>query len=81
MQKEISNIKHTGVLLLTRDDYASLDVEVLSAGFFTQRMSLSETDANGRTKRRNYTASLPFNLLAVDQGEPDWWADDWGEPD
>ena len=79
VQKEISNIKHTGVLLLTRDDYASLDAEVLSAGFFTQKMSLSETDANGRAKRRNYTASLPFNILAVDQGEPDWYADDWGE--
>ena len=79
VQKEISNIKHTGVLLLTRDDYASLDAEVLSAGFFTQSVSLSETDANGRAKRRNYTASLPFNILAVDQGEPDWYADDWGE--
>ena len=27
------------------------------------------------------TASMPFNLLGVDQGEPDWWADDWGEPE
>ena len=79
VQKEISNIKHTGVLILTRDDYASLDAEVLSAGFFTQRVSLSETDANGRAKKRNYTASLPFNILAADQGEPDWYADDWGE--
>lgn len=79
VQKEISNIKHTGVLLLTRDDYASLDAEVLSAGFFTQRVSLSETDANGRAKRRNYTASLPFNIRAADQGTPDWYADDWGE--
>lgn len=79
VQKEISNIKHTGVLILTRDDYASLDAEVLSAGFFTQRMSISETDANGRAKKRNYTASLPFNILAADQGEPDWFADDWGE--
>ena len=78
-QKEISNIRHTGVLILARDVAASLDANVLSAGFFTQRMSLSETDANGRTKRRNYTASLPFNILAVDAGEPDWWADDWGE--
>lgn len=78
-QKEISNVKHNGVLLLMRDSMASLDVDVLSAGFFTQKMTLSYEDANGRTKRRNYTASLPFNLLAVDQGDPDWWADDWGE--
>lgn len=38
-----------------------------------------ERRRTGRAKRRSYTASLPFNILAVDQGEPDWYADDWGE--
>ena len=79
VQKEISNIKHTGILILTRDDYASLDPAVLSAGFFTQKISLLETGANGRAKKRNYVASLPFNIRAVDLGTPDWYADDWGE--
>jgi len=38
-------------------------------------------DAKGKetTKTCKYTSSMPFNILAVDQGEPDWYADDWGE--
>ncbi len=78
-QKEISNIKHTGVMLLSRDETASLDEDILSAGYFTQKVTISETNENGRTTKRSYTASLPFNIRAVDQGEPDWYADDWGD--
>ena len=73
-RKEISGLKHQGVLILSRDEAASLDPEVLTAGFFTQKVQLVSGG-----KKRAWTASLPFNVLAVDLGEPDWYADDWGE--
>ena len=82
-QKELKNIKHNGILLLSRDTLASLDPEVMTAGYFTQALTLkyTVTDARGKesNKTRKYTSSMPFNILAIDQGEPDWYADDWGE--
>jgi len=74
-QKEISGLKHAGVLLYERGDDSSLDAAVMSAGFFTQTVKLTD----GK-KTRSYTASYPFNLLATEEGEPDWYAEDWGEP-
>lgn len=78
-QKEISGLKHYGVLLLSRDATAPLDPEALTAGFCNQTATIKYTDAKGSSKTRKYTASLPFNVMATDQGEPDWYAEDWGE--
>ena len=73
-QKEVTGLRHQGVLVLSRDDAASLDPAIMSAGFFTLKTTLK----NG-TRSRSWTMSLPFNVMAFDQGEPDWYADDWGE--
>ena len=73
-QKELTGLRHQGILLLSRDESASIDPSTMSAGFFTLRTALK---SGART--RSWTMSLPFNLMAVDQGEPDWYADDWGE--
>lgn len=77
-QKEITNLKHAGVLLLSRDAGAALNPDMITAGYFTQATKLSYEE-NGRTKTRTWTASLPFCVQAVDKGTPDWYADDWGE--
>lgn len=73
-QKELTGLKHQGILLLSRDESASIDPFTMSAGFFTLKTALKSG-----AKTRSWTMSLPFNLMAVDQGEPDWYADDWGE--
>lgn len=81
-QKEITGLKHFGVLVMNRDEAAPLDGEIVCAGFCTQAIKVSDyNETTGRTTSRSITASMPFNLLGVDQGEPDWWADDWGEPE
>ena len=81
-QKEISGFKHFGVLVINRDTVAPLDDEIVCAGFCTQAVKVGDyNETTKRTTTRSITASLPFNLLGVDQGEPDWWADDWGEPE
>ena len=74
-QKEIKGFKHNGVLLHFRDDFAALDDEVMSAGFFTQKVTL-KTD--GSKKSRKWTLSMPFNLIGNDLGDVDWWAEDAG---
>ena len=64
------------------NEAAPLDGEIVCAGFCTQSVRVSDyNETTGRTTARSITASMPFNLLGVDQGEPDWWADDWGEPE
>lgn len=81
-QKEVTGFKHAGVLLLARDAFSPLPEEVVVAGSATKALSWSEKNADtGRTVSRKWTWSVPFNVLGVDQGEPDWWADDWGDPD
>ena len=81
-QKEITGFKHNGVLILARDELSPLSEEVAAAGFCYKAVKVTDVNPNtGKTSSRNWTFSLPFNLLAVDQGEPDWWADDWGEQD
>lgn len=74
-QKEIKGFKHYGVLLHFRDDFVALDDEAMSAGFFNQKVTLKE---EGSKKSRKWTLSMPFNLLGIDQGDVDWWADDEG---
>ena len=80
-QREIKGFKHNGVLLHFRDEFSSFDEEVMSAGFFTQKVTLEEEKVvknKLKTVKRKWTFSAPFNLLGIDQGEPDWWADDAG---
>ena len=79
-QKELSGLKHFGILVMNRDSASPLDSEIASAGFCTQTVKVTdENPETGRKTQRSWTASLPFNILGVDQGEPDWYADDWGE--
>ena len=56
-QKQITGIKHNGVLLLSRDAASPLPDDVLTAGFFTQPVKLP-----GRT----WTFSAPFNILGAE---------------
>lgn len=79
-QKEITGFKHNGVLLLSRDEYSPISADVLSVGF-SLKTGVKLTDENpdtGKKTTRSWNISLPFNLLGVDQGDVDWWADDWG---
>ena len=79
-QKEITGIKHNGVLLLARDVLAPLSDDVMSAGFCSKAVKVTdENEETGKKTTRNWTFSLPFNLVGVDQGDINWWADDWGE--
>ena len=79
-QKEITGIKHNGVLLLARDAFAPLPEEVVSAGFCCKSVTVTDVnETTGKKSTRSWTFSLPFNILGIDQGERDWWADDWGE--
>ena len=68
------------MLLLARDAFSSLSDEVLAAGFCTKAVKVFDyNESTKKTTTRSWTFSLPFNLVGVDQGEIDWWADDWGE--
>ncbi len=79
-QKEVAGPKHFGVLVLARDAFSPLAEDVISAGFFTRSVKVSDyNEATKKTTTRSWTASLPFNLVGIDQGDVDWWADDWGE--
>ena len=77
-QKQIKGIKFNGVAVLARDASSPLAEEVVAPGFFTQATTLTDIAPNGTKKTRKWTFSAPFNLLGVDQGAIDWWADDWG---
>ena len=79
-QKEVTSIKHNGVLVIARDGYAPLPDDIASAGFCTKSVKVTDVNEDtGKTSTRNWTFSLPFNLISIDQGDVDWWADDWGE--
>lgn len=79
-QKEVAGLKHNGVLLLSRDAHAPMSDEILSAGFFTQAVTVVDEDPDtGKKTNRKWNFSAPFNILGIDQGDIDWWADDWGE--
>ena len=78
-QKQVTGLKHNGVLLLSREAGSRLADDVFSAGFFTQAVNLTEyNEATGRTSMRKWTFSAPFNLLGADQ-HTDWWAADLGK--
>lgn len=78
-QKEITGIKAFGVLLFNRDAASPLDDELVAPGFLTQTVKLSDyNEATKRTTTRNWVFSAPFDVRAVDQGDTDPWADDWG---
>jgi len=69
-QKEITGIKHNGIVLLQRDAAATeLSADVLTAGFFNQTVKVSrEADYNAKTKKyatRSWTLSKPFNITAA----------------
>lgn len=79
LQKQVKGLKHYGVLLLSREE-GVFDDEIISAGFFTQTVSKTDEDPETfRKTTRKWIFSAPFNLLGIDQGDSDWWADDWGE--
>lgn len=71
-EKELTNIKHYGVMMLSRDPFALFGEDTLTAGYFLVPTTLAD--------KRKYTASLPFNvILSEDRGEEDWCRDDWSE--
>ncbi|MGN0832456.1 MAG: Calx-beta domain-containing protein [Kiritimatiellia bacterium] len=63
-QKEISGIKHNGIVLLQRGESDILNAADLTAGFFNQTVKVP----NG-TKTRNWTVSMPFNVRLERTGE------------
>lgn len=82
-QKEITGFKTYGVLLLSRHDQSPLGDDTVATGFGlkTGLKISTEADFNASTGKygtRSWNCTVPFSLLGADQGEPDWWADDWG---
>ncbi|MGN0851948.1 MAG: Calx-beta domain-containing protein [Kiritimatiellia bacterium] len=77
----VRSVKHAGVMVLARDDAAPLDPDVVAPGAFVRQTTVTEQNALGRTVTRKWIESHPFDLLATDRGELDWWADDWGSPE
>jgi hypothetical protein len=73
VQKEIKGLKHEGVLLLSRDSAAPLADDVWTSGYYLAPVNLP----SGK-KTRKWNCSLPFFIMAVDQGDVDWWENDWG---
>lgn len=79
-QKEITGQKMNGVLVLSRDAACPLAEETIVAGFWNKSVKVTDTNPDtGRTSTRNWNLSLPFDVIGEDQGEIDWYADDWGE--
>jgi len=70
-QKQIASLAHKGILLFTRDDSAEspLADNVLTAGYF---LMPATTSTKASVKKAAWKASLPFNILTVDDGEKDW---------
>lgn len=78
-QKEITGFKHYGVLVLARDPLASLGSEYAALGYCVKSFNITnENPDTGKTVRHSWNFSAPFNVLGWDQGDIDWWADDWG---
>ncbi len=70
-QKQITGLAHKGVLLYSRDDSADspLADNVLTAGFF---LMPATTSTKAATKNASWKASLPFNILTVNDDEKVW---------
>ena len=63
-QKEITGLKHAGVLVLSRDAAAPLPPNVLGAGFVTQAVKVpSVNPVTKAPTTRAWTFSVPFNIL------------------
>ena len=79
-QQQIKGMKANGVALLARDEYAPFADDVVTAGFFTQQVTVVDEDPNtGKKTNRKWIFSAPFNIIGFDLGDVDWWHDDWGE--
>ena len=74
-QKQITSLAHKGVLLYVRDGSADspLAENVLTAGYFLMPATTSTKTAG---KNKVWKASLPFNILTINDD-----ADDWNEKD
>ena len=70
-QKQITKLAHKGVLLFSRDDSAGspLAEDVLTAGYF---LMPATTSTKAATVKATWKASLPFNILTVDDDAYDW---------
>ena len=70
-QKQISGLAHKGVLLFSRDGSADspLAEDVLTAGYF---LMPATTSTKAATIKATWKASLPFNILTVDDDAYDW---------
>ena len=70
-QKQMSSLAHKGVLLYTRDDSSEspLSPDVLTAGFF---LMPATTSTKAKDRNAAWKASLPFNIITVDDNEKDW---------
>ena len=70
-QKQIASLAHKGILLFTRDDSAEspLAANVLTAGYF---LMPATTSTKAAVKKAAWKASLPFNILTVDDDEKVW---------
>ena len=62
--KEVTGLKHFGVVVLAKDDLAPLPVSTVGAGFLTQAVKVPTLNpVTGRTTQRAWTFSAPFNLV------------------
>ena len=62
-QKEITGLKHFGVLLLSCDAATPISESILGAGFLTQSVKLQGTNpTTGYPTTRTWTFSAPFNI-------------------
>ena len=70
-QKQISGLAHKGVLLYSRDDSTEspLAENVLTAGYFLMPATTSTKAAD---KKKVWKASMPFNILTVEDDEKTW---------
>jgi len=70
-QKQIASLAHKGILLFTRDDSAEspLADNVLTAGYF---LMPATTSTKAAVKKAAWKASLPFNILTVDDDAKVW---------
>lgn len=65
-QKEISGLKHAGMMILSRDSGSTLDANIVTGGYFLMPVKLTNTG-----KSRTWNCSLPFNIRAVNNGGMD----------
>ena len=57
-QKEISGLKHAGIMILSRDSGSTLEADIVTGGYFLMPVKLTNTG-----KSRTWNCSLPFNVV------------------